>query len=110
MKQPGADRTEFLLTLTKWDKKTLGEVLTGHGSINYHMEKIRIVVLAIWNYCEQDEGTALNFVCSCPNPSGLSPRFLGKGFFTEESAHSLSLENVLRLAKACERRKQVVVE
>ena len=110
VKEPRATRAAFLLSLKKWDMKTLVGLLTGHCPLNYHMEKIGVVVSAVCSQCEEEEETALHFLCSCPASSDLRRRHLGKVFFNEESAHSLPLENVLRFAKACEHRRREAIE
>lgn len=56
------------------------------------------------------EAEALNFICHWPDSSNLELRYPGKDFFHEEFVLSVPLEDVLRFALTCERRKQVILE
>ena len=90
-----ARNTKFLLSLGRTKLRGLIGVLTGHGSLNYHLHKIGIVNDPICRGCGFQPETARHFVCTCPALRNLRVRHLGDSYITPEEQKKLDLAKVL---------------
>ena len=90
-----AKNTKFLLSLGRVKLRTLVGVLTGHTSLNYHLNKLGIVSDPTCRGCGLEPETARHFICTCPALKNLRTRHLGDFYVTPEEQLELDLANVL---------------
>ena len=87
--------TKFLLTLSREKLRWLVGILTGHNSLNYHLNKMGIVGDPTYRGCGLAPETARHFVCACPALRNLRTKHLGDFYVTPEEQLTLDLANVL---------------
>lgn len=87
MKGPEVTRASLLLSLKKWDIKTLVELLTGRCSFNDYIGKIGFAVAAICSQYERKRPPRNSNVASWPHQISDGSEV----FFNEELGHSLPL-------------------
>lgn len=90
-----AKNTKFLLSLSREKLRGLVGILTGHNSLNYHLNKIGIANDSTCRGCGLEPETARHFVCTCPALKNLRTRHLGDFYLTPEEQLNLNLADVL---------------
>ena len=65
---PGRNRswTEFIYSTKRREARLLVQIMTGHGSLRYHLPKMEVEVEGGYGWCGEESETALYLLTKCP--------------------------------------------
>ncbi|XP_067209975.1 uncharacterized protein [Linepithema humile] len=81
--------------LSRRDARTAVHILTGHGTLNYHMYKLGRSDTSRCKACGDDEKTSLHVLSDCPVYAGLRHRMLGSALLGPKQIRELPVRNLI---------------
>jgi hypothetical protein len=77
---PSEDLTKDIRSLNRRDARLVVLILTSHGTLNYHMNKLGRSDTTECRAREEEEKTSLHTLYDCPAYAGLTLKLLGSAF------------------------------
>nr|XP_012234564.1 PREDICTED: uncharacterized protein LOC105679230 [Linepithema humile] len=92
---PNRKLTWSIRALSRRDARTAVHILTGHGTLNYHMYKLGRSDTSKCRTCGDDEETSLHVLCDCPAQAGLRHKMLGSALLGSEQIRKLPVRDLI---------------
>ncbi|XP_067209964.1 uncharacterized protein [Linepithema humile] len=92
---PNRELAWSIRALSRRDARTAVHVLTGHGTLNYHMYKLGRSDTSRCRACGDDEETSLHVLSNCPAHAGLRHRMLGSALLGPEQISELPVRDLI---------------
>jgi len=81
---PGEELARSIMSLGRRDARLAVQILTGHGTLNYHMYKLGRINTPDCRMCGEEEKTSLHILSLCPAYARLRLQFLGSATLEPE--------------------------
>ena len=91
---PRQDLAGSIVSLSRRDARRAVQILTGHGTLKYHMHKLGVVDNPNCGLCGEEE-TSLHVLGQCPAHARLRLYLLGSAFLGPEQLRQLSIGDLL---------------
>ncbi|XP_067216926.1 uncharacterized protein [Linepithema humile] len=92
---PNRKLTWSIRALSRRDARTAVHILTGHGTLNYHMYKLGRSDTSKCRTCGDDEETSLYVLSDCPAQAGLRHKMLGSALLGPEQIRKLPVRDLI---------------
>ncbi|XP_067208430.1 uncharacterized protein [Linepithema humile] len=92
---PNRELTWSIRVLSRKDARTAVHILTGHGTLNYHMYKLGRSDISKCRACGDDEETSLHVLSDCPAQAGLRHKMLGSALLGPEQIRKLPVRDLI---------------
>ncbi|XP_067215185.1 uncharacterized protein [Linepithema humile] len=92
---PNRELAWSIRALSRRDAKTAVHILTGHGTLNYHMYKLGRSDTSRCRACGDDEETSLHVLSDCPAHAGLRHKMLGSALLGPEQIRELPVRDLI---------------
>ncbi|XP_067214168.1 uncharacterized protein [Linepithema humile] len=92
---PNRELTWSIRALSRKDARTAVHILTGHGTLNYHMYKLGRSDTSKCRACGDDEETSLHVLSDCPAQAGLRHKMLGSALLGPEQIRKLPVRDLI---------------
>nr|XP_012234565.1 PREDICTED: uncharacterized protein LOC105679231 [Linepithema humile] len=92
---PNRELTWSIRALSRRDARTAVHILTGHGTLNYHMYKLGRSDTSKCRACGDDEETSLHVLSDCPAQAGLRHKMLGSALLEPEQIRKLPVRDLI---------------
>ena len=91
---PREDLARSIIALNKREARQAVHILTGHGTLGYHMHKLGLIDTPNCGLCGEEE-TSLHIIGQCPAYARLRLTLLGSAFLDPEQIRQLSIGDLL---------------
>ncbi|XP_067214128.1 uncharacterized protein [Linepithema humile] len=92
---PNRELAWSIRALSRRDARTAVQILTGHGTLNYHMYKLKRSDTSRCRACGDDGGTSLHVLSDCPAHAGLRHKMLGSALLGSEQIRELPVRDLI---------------
>ncbi|XP_067207666.1 uncharacterized protein [Linepithema humile] len=92
---PNRELAWSVRALSRRDARTAVHILTGYGTLNYHMYKLGRSDTSRCRACGDDEETSLHVLSDCPAHAGLKHRMLGSALLGPEQIRELPVRDLI---------------
>jgi ribonuclease HI len=98
---PNAKFSKELMRVSRNEIRVVTGLITGHGHLNYHMDKLRLRVGPNCRFCTSEPETTIHLLSSCPSLTLIQIRYkiFGKGLLNQHDLKAISVKNLLRFAR-----------
>lgn len=97
---PSEKNTKFLLNKSRQDLRLITGAITGHCTLNKHMQRMGLARSAVCRRCDEDDETPVHLITSCPALTSQRMKFFEHHTINAEQLHSIKIENILNFFKA----------
>jgi ribonuclease HI len=92
---PGEELTRSIKSLERRDARLVVQILTGHGTLNYHMYKLGRSNTPDCRMCRREEETSLHVLSLCSAYASLRLQFLGSATLEPEQIRALPVRDLI---------------
>lgn len=99
IKGPDLGNTKFLLNKSRDDLRCIMGAITGHCTLNKHLNRMRLADSPLSRRCNEEDETPLHLLTSCPALANERRKHMDQPFLDMEQTQGLKIETFFRFMK-----------